>query len=80
MTEILLLDRELLVEFRKEDKLEKIESMNLSSTRVSNGVIPPFPKALSARIAVSSFEQLTRRWMSLCLFYAGSDNLCLRCY
>ena len=36
------LERELLVCFRWEDKLEKLELTNLSSMRVSNRIIPPF--------------------------------------
>ena len=36
-----LLDREPFVQFRREDKLEKLELRNLSSMRVSNPIIPP---------------------------------------
>ena len=36
-----LLDRELFVEFRKEDELDELELRNSSSIRVSNRIIPP---------------------------------------
>ena len=43
------LDRELFVYFQQEKKLEKLELRNLTSTRVSNRIIPPSDSPLFVR-------------------------------